>query len=301
MQQLRHQSALRAPLTILAYASDMKMFQQWCTGQACSALPAATEDVCRYILDQLNTGRKVTTVGRYATAIVAAHRDAGLEAPSLAAVQVLITAAKRLRREQPVQKEPVMLEQLRALAAGTSGPGALDARNRALLLFGFASALRRSNLAALDLADVEFTARGLVVSVRSEKQDQFGVGRKLGIPPGNHPETCALSALLDWLRHRGMNPGPLFQQIKNNAATGLRLHPARVAKVVQAQMKTLGLDPAIYGGHSLRSGFVTAAVEANVQTLVIMETTGHRSVETLRRYYRSRDPLRACAGGQIDL
>lgn len=301
LEQLRHNAALRAPLTVVAYASDMKVFRAWCAAQGRCALPALTEDVCRYILDQLNTGRKVTTVGRYATAIMAAHRDAGLAEPCLAEIQRLITAAKRLRREQPRAKEPVMLPQLSAIAAGMSEPGALNARNRSLILFGFASALRRANLAALDLADVQFTERGLVVSVRREKQDQLGVGRKLGIAHGHHPGTCALSALIDWLQHRGMGPGPLFQQVRNGAATGLRLHPARVAKVVQAQIATLGLDPALYGAHSLRSGFVTVAVEANVQLLVIMETTGHRSVETLRRYYRSRDPLRACAGSQIDL
>ncbi len=53
--------------------------------------------------------------------------------------------------------------------------------------------------------------------------------------------------------------------------------------------------------HWQENHHLPASGEANVQTLVIMQTTGHRSVETLRRYYRSRDPLRECAGAQIDL
>lgn len=292
---------MRAPLTLLAYASDMKFFRAWCAQDGCCALPALTADVCRYILDQLNTGRRVTTVARYMTAIIAAHRDAGLEAPCRLEMQILITAAKRLRQEQPIQKEPVSLDQLRQISAQTGSSGTLNARNRALTLFGFASALRRRDIAALDLTDLRFTPRGLLVFVRQEKQDQFGVGRTLGILAGRHPETCPILALEGWLALRGAAPGAVFLGLNNGAITGRRLHAARIALVLKAQMAALGLDPAIYGGHSLRSGFVGAAVEANVNWLTIIETTGHRSIETLRRYYRSKDPLRAAAAAHIDM
>jgi integrase len=299
MEELRENAAMRAPLTLLAYASDMKFFREWCSLQGCCALPATTEDVCRYILHQLNTGRRVTTVARYATAITAAHRDVGLEPPCPAALNRLIRAAKRIRKEQPVQKEPVSLDRLRDISAGT-GSGIVHTRNKALTLFGFASALRRSNIAALDLADLRFTPRGLLVSVRQEKQDQFGVGRTLGILTGHHPETCPLLALAEWLALRGALAGPLFQRVNNGVPRG-RLHPNRISLILKAQVAALGLDPAAYGAHSLRSGFVSAAVEANVNWLTIMETTGHRSVESLRRYYRSRDPLRAVAAAHIDM
>ncbi len=276
LAELRSNAAMRAPLTNLAYASDLKVFRRWCILDGCSALPAATHDVCRYITEQLNSGRKVTTVGRYMTAIRAAHRDAGLESPHLAEMRTLITAAKRIRREQPVQKEPVTLDQLRRICAQTGGTTLLGVRNRAIILLGFASSLRRSNLAALDLADLRFEARGLVVHVRCEKQDQFGVGRILGVLAGRHPETCALRALRAWLELRGSAAGPVFVGVNNGALTGRRLHPARI-------------------------GFVGAAVEANVNWLTIMETTGHRSIESLRRYYRCQDPLRAAAAAHIDM
>jgi site-specific recombinase XerD len=57
-------------------------------------------------------------------------------------------------------------------------------RDRALLLLGFAGAMRRSELVGLDVADLAHTDDGLVVLVRKSKTDPTGVGRKIGIPFG---------------------------------------------------------------------------------------------------------------------
>jgi hypothetical protein len=61
------------------------------------------------------------------------------------------------------------------------GPRSIRRRPR-LLLVGFAGAFRRSELAALDVADLQFTSDGLVVTLRRSKTDQEGEGRKVGIP-----------------------------------------------------------------------------------------------------------------------
>ena len=60
-------------------------------------------------------------------------------------------------------------------------------RDACLPLLGFASALRRSELVALDVSDIDDTADGLVVTIRRSKTDQEGEGRQLGIPYGADP------------------------------------------------------------------------------------------------------------------
>ena len=98
------------------------------------------------------------------------------------------------------------------MLAGLPG-NLLGVRDRVLLLIGFCGAFRRSELVALDAADVAITREGLVVTIRRSKTDQEGEGRKLGIPYASHLETCPVRSLQDWLEKSGITEGPLFRPI----------------------------------------------------------------------------------------
>jgi site-specific recombinase XerD len=58
-------------------------------------------------------------------------------------------------------------------------------RDRALLLLGFAGVFRRSELVALDVADIEETQTGLLVAIRRGKTDQEATGRTIAITRGD--------------------------------------------------------------------------------------------------------------------
>jgi integrase len=196
--------------------------------------------------------------------------------------------------------KPLTLALVREIAvelAGQDTPIAL--RDRAIVLVGFASALRSANLVALDLADVEFVEEGVRLRVRKEKQDQEGKGRWLGIPHGKHPETCAVKALREWIGRGGWFPGPLFTRFDNQ---GKRrpLQAERICQIVQACLRGIGRDPRGYGSHSMRAGFVTEAGLAGAQLLLIAQQTGHRDMSVLQRYFR-RDVFRSNVCGLLDL
>jgi len=87
------------------------------------------------------------------------------------------------------------------------------ARDRALLLVGFAGALRRSELVGLRFENVRFTDDGLVVTIPKSKTDQEGEGQTVGIPYGSHPESCPVRALAAWLERSGIPSGYLFPAI----------------------------------------------------------------------------------------
>ena len=78
-------------------------------------------------------------------------------------------------------KSPVKAEHLRTIISGLDADRALDVRDRALLLIGFAGAFRRSELVGLGIEDLEFNENGLVVYLRRSKTDPEGQGRKVGI------------------------------------------------------------------------------------------------------------------------
>jgi integrase len=190
-----------------------------------------------------------------------------------------------------------MTEDLRRLV-GLFDQSALGLRDRALLLLGFAGAFRRSELVALDLDDLEFTPRGIRVTLRRSKTDQEAEGRPIGIPYGAMPETCPVGAVERWLAHvRSVLPdydrGPLFLRLDAGGRLRLaRLSDRGVARVVQRWAERAGLDPARFAGHSLRAGLATSAAAGGVSERAIMNQTGHRSLTIVRRYIRDGELFR---------
>jgi len=160
-------------------------------------------------------------------------------------------------------------------------------RDTAILLLGFAGAFRRSELVALDIADVHLQEEGMLILISRSKTDQLGQGRWIGIPYGDHPLTCPVSALQRWLTMSGITDGAIFRGInRHGKLASARLSTRAVADIVKRAAEAAGLDPARYSGHSLRSGHCTTACRAGVPERVIMLQTGHRSERMLRRYLR---------------
>jgi integrase len=242
-----------------------------------------------YLVDLARAGRLPSTLGRRVCSISAAHLAAGFPSPSDADVREVLSAIeRRVGRAPQHRKAALSIDALRKLLA-VCGDGARGARDRALLLVGFASGLRRSELAALDLADVEERPEGIVLQVRWSKTDQAGAGRAVGVNRGLRRSTCPARALAAWLVERGDWDGPVFPQLTQpgDAVTRKRMQGRAVAEVVKAAARRAGLDASVYGGHSLRAGCATAAAENGASDLAIMARTGHRSVSMVNRYVRS--------------
>jgi integrase len=66
------------------------------------------------------------------------------------------------------------------------------------------------------------------------------------------------------------------------------LHKDSIGMIVKRAAAAAGLDPALYAGHSLRAGLCTQAYMNGARELDIMRQTGHRSLETVRKYIRGR-------------
>jgi site-specific recombinase XerD len=169
-------------------------------------------------------------------------------------------------------------------------------RDRALLLFGFASAMRRSELVALTVEDLEQTERGLLVTLRRSKTDQEGQGHQRAIPFGRSPETCPIGALNAWLEGAHIDKGRLFRSVSRHDQVGESMSTRAVADVVKSYAVLAGLNPDEYSGHSLRAGFVTSAAEKGRSTERIMDHTGHQSAAMVRVYTRRVDAFSDHAG-----
>lgn len=299
-ESFRLARSIHAARTLTEYASDWGGFVTWCAQNVRNNLPATSETVARYVTELLTRGRRIKTAKRHLSALVYHHRIAGFDSPVTADVRAIITGAQRLRGEQPQQKAAITVDQLRVMADRIGRPEPYACRDRAVLIFGFATALRRSSIVSLDLDDLKFTGGGMIVRIRREKQDQAGVGRMIGIPWGASEATCPGAAVKQWLEWRGTEPGPLFWGL-NHGVSGGRMHSNTVARIVKRAVDSIGLDQARYGAHSLRAGFVTAALTAGAGEIVTARHTGHRSLTTLRLYMRAEDPFAANACASIGL
>jgi integrase len=276
-----------SPATRRAYRTAWRTFSAWCANHGLTALPAAPATVAGYITHLAESGRRVATIEIALAAITTAHRLADEESPRASAV--VRTVARGIRRTLGVaakQKAPVLVSELRAMLA-TLPPGLLGRRDRALLLVGFAAALRRSELVALNVEDVVFGDDGLTITIRRSKTDQEGVGRPVGVPFGAAPDTCPVRAVRAWLEAAGLTTGPLLRGVsRHGALLPGRLSDRAVARTVQRYAGLVGLDVARFAGHSLRAGLATAAAKAGKSERAIMAQTGHRSVVMVRRYIR---------------
>lgn len=291
-----------ASATVRAYRADWTDFTTWCSEQQKMALPAASETIALYLTDRAATC-KVATLQRRVSAISRAHHAAGYPGISTRE-EPLHSVWKGIRREHGTAqhgKAPVMTDDIKAMVA-TLPDSLLGTRDRALLLLGFATAFRRSELVSLDVADVVLTRDGLVVTLRRSKTDQEGQGRKVGIPFSPRPHLCPVRALQAWLEASGITVGALFRPISRHGKVQPgRLTAQSVALVVKRAAEAAGLNSAQFAGHSLRAGHATSAAANGAPERVIMAQTGHRSLNMVRRYIRDGSLFRENSAAYLGL
>jgi site-specific recombinase XerD len=293
--------ASKAENTLRGYKSDWRAFCAWCESHSLCPLPALPETVASYVAEC--AGRlKVGSIQRRLNAIAEAHKALGVESPTHhAMVTNTMKGIRRTKGTASEQKTPTLTDDIRAMVDATDA-GIIGARDRSLILLGFAGAFRRSELVGLDIADCAFGKDGLTVTLRRSKTDQDGAGRKIGIPYGSNPETCPVRTVQAWLADAGAETGPLFRSINRHGQVQAgRLSGIDVARVVKKLAVRAGLDPAKYAGHSLRAGHATSAAIAGASERSIMKQTGHRSVQMVRRYIRDGSLFRENSAGKLGL
>jgi integrase len=239
-----------------------------------------------------------STIGRRVAAIRYAHKLAGLPLPTDdERVRATMRGIRRSLGAARAKKTPATVERILAMAPIASERLA-DIRDRALLLFGFASAMRRSELAAVDVEDIEETPDGLRVTIPGSKTDQEGHGHVIAIPRGLI--ACPVTALKAWLEAAGIVQGPVFRPVaKGGRIQATRLTDRSVADIVKAHAQRAGLDPKLFAGHSLRSGFLTSAAARGASIFKMADQSRHKSMDTLRGYVRDAEIFKEHAGSGL--
>jgi integrase len=284
-------SASSAANTRRAYRADWADFVAWCEQVGQNALPASSLAVADYLAARAEGGEgqpplAVATLERRLVAISRAHELKGLPSPVDSWVRTVMKGIRRKHHSAQRRVAPLVIEVLRQTVLAL--PETLQGqRDRALLLLGFAGALRRSELVALLVADLRFVPQGVILTLRQSKTDQDGAGLLKGIPFGQHAQTCPVRAVQNWLKAAKLADGPLFRPIdRHGNLRPKRLNGSDVAVIIKRSVAAAGFDPAEYSGHSLRAGLATAAASVGAASYRIRRQTGHASDRMLEVYIR---------------
>ena len=275
----------RSGSTRRAYASCWADFERWCTVAGRNTLPASADTLSLYIVDLARRKLSVATIEQRKSAIAEKHLSSGMDLPVNEAVREVMRAVRRRLGAAPKHaKAALSVSDLRAMLR-TCGSHSRGIRDRAILLLGFAAGLRRSEISALDVGDVELVSAGVIVQIRRSKTDQLGRGREIGVHCGRCEETCPARAVARWIQERGGWPGPLFVQTQAHlgALTRQRLGVRTISILVKEHAAAASLAAEKYSGHSLRAGMATAASANGADALAIMGRSGHRSVAMVQR------------------
>lgn len=295
-------SAATSENTRRAYARQWAAFTTWCEASQLEALPANPATVALYVSHLAELGRKVATIEQAVAAISAAHGVAGLPSPREdAKLRMVLRGIRRTVGAAQREAAPVLASHLRSMLEALPA-SLLGQRDATLLLVGFSGAFRRSELVALTVGDVAFTADGLEVTLRRSKTDQEARGRLVAIPYSGAPDLCPVRALKTWLEAAGIVEGPLFREVtRHGRVESAPLTGRSLSRIVKRAAGAAGLEAATFSGHSLRAGFVTQAKIKGRAEDAIMRQTGHRSVAMVRKYDRRANLWRDnAAAGLLD-
>jgi integrase len=302
--RLRYRTALAPPVpapAVLQFLVDHVERTDPASGTLVHDLPAAIDEML------VSGGFKgalgapaLNTVLHRLSVLSKAHQMRDLPNPARdPAVQELVHRIRRAyaaRGVRPASKAALTRDPLEAMLA-TCTDGLSGIRDRALLLFAFASGgRRRSEVSAAVMENlVKVDDQAYLYRLAHSKTDQAGTEHNVD---ADKPLVgLAAEALETWLGASCVKSGAIFRRIRKSKAVE-PLSAQAVWHIVKRRTALAGLE-GDYGAHSLRSGFVTEAGRQNVPIREAMGLTGHRSLATFLRYFQPGHATRTRAANLL--
>jgi integrase len=299
---LMFQRLAKADNTRIAYRAAVRAWCAWCDARSLTPLPASGADVATFLASERQRGLAPNTIDLRRAAIRYLHRAAGCPVPTddvcVAETVAGIRRDAAAKGQMPAKKAAATASIIRQfLAPIADDPRGL--RDKALILVGFAGALRRSELAAIRVEQLEQTERGLRLSIARTKGAQTTA---VTIPlPYGQTELCPVRALSRWREIAGITSGPVFRRIwlPKQQTAGEPPAPPRIgtqpisafaiATMIQERAAAAGFAGDHFGGHSLKRGALTTGMERGVHPADLKRLGRHKNFNVLGEYLEFGD------------
>jgi len=251
-----------SPHTLRSYRADLVDFEAHLAAQSETPETADVRAVRGWLAALHRRGLDPTSVARKLAAVRSFYR--------LLVRRGVVerNPAREVRGPRPARKLVGFLpiDETDALVGARALAGAARERDVAILEMLYATGLRVSELAGLDLESVDRDARTVRV---------LGKGRKERIVPYG---VAAARALEAYLGRRATRSGPVFTRARGGRL-GVRSIRAVVGRAAAAAGVTRRVTP-----HTLRHTFATHLLDAGADLRVIQELLGHSRLSTTQRY-----------------
>jgi len=269
-------------------------------------LPTEPKIVSLYLTYLATKDVKLSTIKRRLVSIGVIHKMKGhyLDTKHPIIIENLMGIR---RRKGTIQKgkKPILINELKQILDVIDQQKINDIkklRDKSIIIIGFSGGFRRNEIVSLDYEDLDFVNEGVKITIRKSKTDQFGEGYVKALPYFDNSLYCPVKILTRWLNLSKITQGAIFRRFtKGSKLTKSRLTDQTVALLIKEYLNKAGIDSSNYSGHSLRSGFATSAAESGAEERSIMEMTGHKSTEMVRRYIKQANLFKNNALNKIKL
>lgn len=275
----------RRPHTRRSYASGWRNFTQWCQANNFTPLPASPATVGLY-LTSLASSHTASTINSRKTAIKHMHLESGFEHsptdhPEVKQISMgIIKTHGSAKNKKKAITLPILKRMLESLPQSP-----VWVRNRALLLLTYIGAFRRSEVISLGVEDCTFNEQGMAARLRRSKGDKLGAGVTVPISRKKDARLCPVAALEHWLRLANIKEGAIFPALnKIGEPTTRALSDQCVALIVKEAAARVGLDKAVFAGHSMRRGSATQGIIAGMNPKEVQTHLRHKSIGMTMEY-----------------
>ena len=296
----------KANNTVRAYKSDFKDFGLFCAQNGFKSIPSEPKIVSLYLTHLSTKEVKMSTLKRRLVSIGVIHKLKGHYLDTKHPIIIEnIMGIKRRKGSIQKGKKPLLINSLKLIIKVIDQYNYEDIkklRDRSIILIGFSGGFRRNEIVSLDYDDLDFVTEGLKINLKRSKTDQYGEGSIKGLPYLDNAQYCPVLSIKNWIEVSKISSGPLFRRFsKGSKLSENRLTDQTVALLIKKYLKLAGIDNKNYSGHSLRSGFATAAAESGAEERSIMAMTGHKSTEMVRRYIKEANLFKNNALNKIKI
>ena len=297
----------KANNTIRAYKSDFKDFGLFCVQNGFKPLPSEPKIVSLYLTHLAANDIKMSTLKRRLVSIGVIHKLKGhyLDTKHPSIIENFM-GIKRRKGTIQKGKKPILINELKliikAINEENNNEEIQKQRDKSIILIGFSGGFRRNEIVSLDIEDLDFVTEGLKIIIKKSKTDQFGEGSIKALPYFDNHEYCPVINLKKWINISKIESGPVFRRfVKGSKLSENRLSDHSVALLIKKYLNLAGKDNKNYSGHSLRSGFATVSAEAGADERSIMNMTGHKTTEMVRRYIKEANLFKNNALNKIKI
>ena len=243
--------------TLRAYRSDFQQYKAWCANKKQPSLPATADRIAEYV-DFMASNYKSATIRRRINSLGTIFRLSKNPDPTKEPEVVL--ALKRMHRrigrhqEQAAPLTRDILDQLLAQC----GSDAKGQRDRVLLLLGYETMRRRSELCNFTFGDLtRIPGRGHAIRLMRSKTDQEGASKLIPISDLLH------SLIMEWQQKYQLERY-ILRSVNRHGNLGEKLNSGSIGTILNRLNVSLGGDVnnCRFSGHSFRVGAAIDLLEA---------------------------------------